>query len=109
MSRRAEGRAKPRKRRGRPARARWWALLACSLLALGCQTTRSFQHECPGVYSGVRYYGDQIGGVPFDGKLFFTIDLPLSAVVDTLLLPVTSFIDRPPKPEGYPPGCRWAQ
>ena len=97
------------KRCVQPGRAPWSTLLACSLLALGCQTTRSFQHECPGVYSGVRYYGDQIGGVPFDGKLFFTVDLPLSAVVDTLLLPITSFIDRAPQLGGYPPGCRWAE
>jgi uncharacterized protein YceK len=80
------------------------------LLALmsGCQTGRSFDQGCPGVYSGVRYYADQIGETPFDGKIFFTFDLPLSAVLDTLLLPATAFIE-PERPEyGWPVGCRWA-
>ena len=80
------------------------------LLALtsGCQTSRSFDQGCPGVYSGVRYYADQIAETPFDGKIFFTLDLPLSALTDTLLLPATAFIE-PKRPEyGWPVGCRWA-
>jgi uncharacterized protein YceK len=85
-------------------------VLLVSLLALlcGCQTSRSFDQGCPGVYSGVRYYADQVGGVPLDGKVFFTLDLPLSAVTDTLLLPFTFFVE-PEKPDlGWPAGCRWA-
>lgn len=80
-----------------------------SLLALlcGCQTSRSFDQGCPGVYSGVRYYADQVGGIPLDGKVFFTFDLPFSAVMDTLLLPFTFFVE-PEKPDlGWPAGCRW--
>ena len=80
-------------------------LIACC----GCQTTRSFDQGCPGVYSGVRFYGDQIGDVPLDGKIFFTLDLPLSAVVDTLLVPVGLLVDRERPVGGWPPGCRWAE
>ena len=79
------------------------------LLALlcGCQTSRSFDEGCPGVYSGVRYYADQVSEVPLDGKIFFTLDLPLSAVTDTLLLPVTFFVE-PERPNlGWIAGCRW--
>jgi len=83
-------------------------LLLLALLS-GCQTSRSFDQGCPGVYSGVRYYADQIGGMPLDGKVFFTFDLPFSAVIDTLLLPATVFIE-PEKPDlGWPVGCRWAR
>lgn len=81
-----------------------------SLLALlcGCQTSRSFDQGCPGVYSGVRYYADQVSELPFDGKVFFTFDLPLSAVTDTLLLPATVFME-PEEPDfGWIAGCRWA-
>jgi len=85
------------------------ALLLALLLALvGCQTVRSWQQGCPGVYSGVRYYRDQLGFVPLDGKIFFTLDLPFTAVMDTLLLPV-SWAPDPVEPRaGFPPGCRWA-
>lgn len=84
------------------------ALIAALTLSLGCQTTRSFDQGCPGIYSGVRYYGDQIGALPADGKLFFTLDLPLSAVLDTLLLPATAFMERKRPPLGWPEGCQWA-
>jgi uncharacterized protein YceK len=78
-------------------------------LSLGCQSGRSWQQGCPGVYSGVKYYGDQVGELPIDGKLFFSIDLPLTVVVDTLALPFTAFAE-PKKPTGgFPIGCRWAQ
>jgi uncharacterized protein YceK len=76
---------------------------------LGCQTARSFDHGCPGIYSGVRFYADQVGTVPFDGKIFFTLDLPLSAVFDTLLTPATAFVDRKTPPGGWVVGCRWAK
>ncbi len=81
-----------------------------SLLALlcGCQTSRSFNQGCPGVYSGVRYYVDQFSSVPLDGKVFFTLDLPFSAVMDTLLLWGTSFVERERPDLGWPIGCRWA-
>ena len=87
--------------------ARWIVVALPVALLCGCQTTRSFDEGCPGVYSGVRYYSDQISGVPPDGKVFFTLDLPLSAVVDTLLLPGTFFVE-PQRPDlGWLPGCRW--
>jgi uncharacterized protein YceK len=78
------------------------------LLALpGCQSVRSWS-RCPGIYSGVRYYADQLPELPFDGKVFFTLDAPLSALADTLALPATAFA-RPEMPRGgYPIGCRWA-
>jgi uncharacterized protein YceK len=83
-------------------------LIAASVLSVGCQTTRSFDQGCPGIYSGVRYYNDQIGDLPADGRLFFTLDLPLSAVLDTLLLPATAFMEQEKPPLGWPVGCQWA-
>ena len=88
--------------------ARWIAAALLISFGTGCQTTRSFDQGCPGVYSGLRYYGEQIGELPVDGKIFFTLDVPLSAVLDTLLLPGTFFVEpRKPAP-GWPAGCRWA-
>lgn len=79
-----------------------------ALLLGGCQTGRSFEGGCRGVYSGVRFYGDQVAELPPDGKLFFTLDLPLTVVADTLLLPVTAFLE-PVRPHlGWTQGCRWA-
>ena len=84
-----------------------WALASISLL--GCQTHRSWEQGCPGTYSGVRYYWDQVDELPFDGKIFFTLDLPLTAVADTALLPVSMFM-KPKRPKyGFPPGCTWAE
>ena len=77
---------------------------ACS----GCQTARSFDQGCPGIYSGLRYYGEQLGDLPVDGKLFFTLDVPFSAILDTLLLPGTAFVDPQKPPLGWPTGCHWA-
>lgn len=82
--------------------------LILALSVMGCQTTRSWNHGCPGIYSGLRFYADQFESLPFDGKVFFTIDAPLSAIVDTLSLPVTAFA-KPQRPiEGFVRGCRWA-
>jgi len=83
--------------------------MSLAALLSGCQTTRSFENGCPGVYSGVRYYNDQISSLPLDGKIFFMLDLPLSAIVDTLLLPAT-FLVEPERPEfGWAEGCRWIE
>ena len=79
-------------------------LAACS----GCQTARSFDQGCPGVYSGLRYYGEQIGDLPLDGKFFFTLDVPFSAILDTLVLPGTLFAKPRKPPLGWPQGCHWA-
>ncbi len=85
-------------------------LMAMVLPLGGCQTLRSYTSGCPGVYSGVRYFRDQYVWLPLDGKIFFTFDLPLSAVADTLALPVTSFLEPPPPTaRGLPRGCRWAE
>ena len=83
-------------------------LVVLLLLALpGCQSVRSWEH-CPGIYSGLRYYGDQFPELPADGKVFFTLDLPLTTVVDTLAIPVTAFTELEQPRAGYPIGCRWA-
>ncbi len=83
------------------------AAAAASLL-IGCQTNRSWNSGCPGIYSGLRFYADQIGSTPPDGKVFFTIDLPLSAIADTILLPASAWVDRREPKGGWVVGCRWA-
>ena len=90
-------------------RVRRLAVLAFgALLLVGCQSTRSWQQGCPGIYSGVRYYADIRPEVPWDGRIFFTIDLIPTSIVDTLALPVTAFL-KPKRPlGGFPVGCRWA-
>ena len=89
--------------------ARHGVVAACLVLwLLGCQSARSWEQGCPGVYSGVRYYNDQRPELPWDGKVFFTIDLLPTVAVDTLALPVTAFA-KPEKPKGgFPVGCKWA-
>jgi uncharacterized protein YceK len=85
-----------------------WIAVVLPISIAGCQTTRSWNEGCPGVYSGVRYFASQRGSLPWDGKVFFTLDLPLTAVVDTLLLPASAWVD-PVKPRGgWNLGCRWA-
>ncbi len=76
-------------------------------LLVGCQSLRSWD-ECPGIYSGVKYYKDQVSSLPWDGRVFFAVDLPLTAVLDTLALPVTFFLEPTRPVRGYGPGCRWA-
>ena len=84
------------------------ALGVLLLLALsGCQSVRSWS-QCPGIYSGLRYYSDQLPELPGDGKAFFTLDVPLTTVVDTLAIPFTAFAEPEPPPGGFMPGCRWA-
>ena len=102
----------PMNRRGGVVRRRrigtaFTAVVAC-IVMFGCQTTRSFNDGCPGIYSGVRYYNDQIASMPWDGKVFFVIDLPFSAIFDTLVLPFTAFADPENPPGGWLPGCEWA-
>jgi len=86
----------------------WWIVALLLVSTVGCQTTRSWSDGCPGVYSGVRYFASQRNTLPWDGKVFFALDLPLTAVVDTLLLPASFWVD-PERPQGgWVPGCRWA-
>ncbi len=75
----------------------------------GCQTSRSWEQGCPGVYSGIRYSGDQVGGLPVNGKIFFALDLPLTAVADTAPLPVSVFMKPKRLRYGLAPGCTWAK
>jgi uncharacterized protein YceK len=83
-------------------------LALCPAL-LGCQSIRSWQQGCPGVYSGVKYYRNQVGELPFDGRVFFTVDLLPTLLVDTLALPFTAFAE-PERPRGgFPVGCKWAE
>jgi uncharacterized protein YceK len=77
-------------------------------LLFGCQTSRSLNEGCPAVYSGVRYFKDQASDLPIDGKLFFLMDLPLTTLMDTLILPATIFMEPERPPHGYLRGCRWA-
>ena len=77
-------------------------------LLLGCQTVRSWDQGCPGAYSGLRYFADHVGDLPADGKIFFTLDVPFSAIADTLVLPVSAFSRRELRKGGFGPGCRWA-
>jgi hypothetical protein len=50
-----------------------------------------------------------VGELPVDGKVFFTLDLPLTAVSDATLLPVSVFM-KPKRPKyGFPHECTWAE
>ena len=85
------------------------SLLACTLLLASCQSSRSWTQGCPAPYSGARYFADITPTVPFDGKVFFMLDLLPTLIVDTLALPVTSFAE-PERPRaGFAVGCRWAE
>ncbi|MBW2715789.1 MAG: hypothetical protein JRD03_06915 [Deltaproteobacteria bacterium] len=85
-----------------------WIAALLLISAVGCQTARSWGDGCPGVYSGVRYFASQRDSLPWDGKVFFGFDLPLTIVADTLLLPGSYFVE-PVEPQGgWVPGCRWA-
>ena len=81
-----------------------------SLLALGpgCASFRSWDKGCADIYSGVRFSRERSKEVPFDGKIFFALDLPFSALADTLALPFTAFADPKRPPGGFVSGCRWA-
>jgi hypothetical protein len=46
---------------------------------------------------------------PVDGKIFFALDLALTAVADTTLLLVSVFM-KPKRPRyGFAPGCTWVE
>ena len=103
-------------------------LWLCAGLALipGCGTINSYASGCGGPYSGVRQDGDLLGtyGAEMraarefhfgaDGwfadtwdSLLVVVDLPLSAVADTLAAPVGLARGQgAPEPVGL--GCRWA-
>ncbi len=104
------------------------ALLLCAALALlaGCGTINSYASGCGGPYSGIRQDGDLLGTygaeilaarevrLGADGWLANTwegvlvaLDLPLSAIADTVTAPLTLARGQgAPQPVGL--GCRWA-
>ena len=90
---------------------RWIGLLflIASSSLLACQTSRSWNEGCPGVYSGVRYFQDHVSYLPVDGKIFFLLDPPVSAAMDTVLLPATVFMKPKRPPGGFALGCEWAR
>ena len=105
---------------------RAWILASGLALLPGCGTINSYASGCGGLYSGVRHDGDLIGNygaeieaarevhLRTDGWLantwetaFVVLDLPLSAVADTLTAPVSLALGQAaPDPVGL--GCRWA-
>ena len=50
----------------------------------------------------------EIGGVEQKAH-FFALDLPLTLVADTILLPASAWVDREPPNAGWVAGCRWAE
>ena len=85
------------------------ALGAVCFVSTGCQTIQTWENGCPGVYSGLRYYAERYSWLPWDGKIFFTLDLPLTTIADTLSLPVSAFAE-PRRPKGgWVRGCEWAK
>lgn len=81
-----------------------WLIAACSLL--GCQTARSWSEGCPGVYSGVRYFQNNVSYLPFHEKIASLLDLPVSTALDTALLPVTVFMKSKRPTRNSTRGCR---
>ena len=62
----------------------------------------------PGSLFGDSQFRGSSEWTPADGKIFFTLDLPLTAVADTALLPVSVFM-KPKHPRyGSAPGCTGA-
>ena len=92
----------------RDALKRSWIAALLLISVVGCQTARSWEDGCPGVYSGVRYFASQWDSLPWDGKVFFWFELPLTIVADTLLLPGSFWVEPSEPLSGWVPGCRWA-
>lgn len=55
----------------------------------------------------MRYFEDQVSVLPIDGRIFFLLDLPVSAAMDTALLPMAIFMNPKRPPYGFQAGCRW--
>lgn len=56
----------------------------------------------------MRYFQAEVSYLAFDEKIASLLDLPVSAAVDTVLLPATVFM-RPNYPRsGFARGCKWA-
>jgi uncharacterized protein YceK len=85
-----------------------WALL----LLAGCGTVNSFASACPAPYSGVKTdleYLRSFGPGDLGDAWLVPLDLPVSLLGDTAMLPISAFAQ--PAPEPYPLGlgCRWAR
>ena len=97
---------------------RWMALLIPLCLVPGCGTIDSYASGCPGVYSGVHfdrdllseYWSAFVTRAP-EGRLgtfdawAVSLDLPISAVADTITLPLGWALRSDPYPPGHM-GCR---
>lgn len=97
---------------------RWMALLAPLCFASACGTISSYASGCPGVYSGTHYDRDLLRVYRSDvaagaagirlrdawDPWAVALDLPISAVVDTLTLPVGWALRAQPRPAGHM-GC----
>ena len=102
----------------RQAESRGLGPLGCAALWLAllplcaCGTINSYASGCPAAYSGVRTdheYLGELDSLVADGLEWLRIaaDLPLSAVADTLTLPIGVWAQQPP-PTPVSPGCHWA-
>ena len=96
------------KNEGTRTQGPWVLFLIAASQLLGCQTARSWSEGCPGIYSGVRYFQAEVGYLAFDEKIASLLDLPVSAAVDTVLLPATVFMSPKRPPSGFARGCKWA-
>ena len=75
----------------------------------GGRAERSGPEGCRGESTGARADADIGAAVPVGGKIFFTLYLCPTLLVDTLALPVTAF-GTPKRPAGgFVIGCRWAK
>ena len=88
------------------------AVLPIALGLAGCGTVNSYADGCPAPFSGVRTDREYLRDVrTFDGGalrwVMVTGDLPLSALADTLTLPIGAWARQAP-PAPVSPGCRWA-
>jgi uncharacterized protein YceK len=88
------------------------ALLLAVLPLAACGTINSWAGGCPAPFSGVRtdrQYLRDLGSFRENTVDWVRIpaDLPLSAITDTVTLPLAWWFEHPP-PTPVSPGCRWA-
>ena len=87
-----------------------FAAIAAAALLTGCGTVNSYANGCGGVYSGFETDMEYLNTYHefHDGWDYATVglDIPLSAVIDTVALPVTAFLE--PR-ANRTIGCNWAR
>lgn len=87
----------------------WWIGIA-ALFSSGCATVASLNDGCAGTYSGLAYNrgvarSDLVSWRETPAQeLLLLVDLPFSAVLDTVLLPYTAFAG-PHRHPAAGPGC----